>query len=90
MAFNTGTRGISLDRAKFRDKVLGCWYGKSIGGTLGAPFETSRQMNDVKFYPPEINGNPLPNDDLDLQLVWLSAVERIRFIVCDVFDKGFD
>lgn len=76
MAFNTGTRGISLDRAKFRDKVLGCWYGKAIGGTLGAPFETSRQMNDVKFYPPEINGNPLPNDDLDLQLVWLSAVER--------------
>ena len=22
---------------EFRDKVLGCWTGKNIGGTLGAP-----------------------------------------------------
>ena len=31
-------------------KVLGCWLGKNIGGTLGAPFEWRRQVNDVSFY----------------------------------------
>jgi ADP-ribosylglycohydrolase len=59
----------------YRDKVLGCWMGKNIGGTLGAPFEWKRQINDVTFYTQELNGEPLPNDDLDLQLLWLVALE---------------
>ena len=72
----TKTGEWTISRKEYRDKVLGCWYGKTIGGTLGAPWENNRAMNDVEFYPPEINGESLPNDDLDLQLVWLAAVER--------------
>lgn len=69
---------LSLD--DYRSKLLGCWMGKNVGGTLGAPFEWKRQVNDVSFYTQELGGRPLPNDDLDLQLVWLAALE----------DKGID
>ena len=61
---------------EFRDKVLGCWTGKNIGGTLGTPLEGRREMSDLTFYQQELGGNPAPNDDLDLQLVWLLAVEQ--------------
>ncbi len=60
----------------YRDRVLGCWMGKNIGGTLGAPFEFIRQVNDVSFYTQDLGGEPLPNDDLDLQLLWLIALEE--------------
>ncbi len=67
---------MRLNRNDYRDKVLGCWLGKNIGGTLGAPFEWRRQLNDVKFYTQELGGEPLPNDDLDIQLLWLVALEE--------------
>lgn len=61
----------------FRDKVHACWIGKNIGGTMGGgPYEGSRQMLDIAgFSTPE--NTVLPNDDLDLQLVWLEAVKRV-------------
>ena len=65
-----------LTRDQYRDKVLACWLGKNIGGTLGAPFEWRRQVNDVSFYTQELGGNPLPNDDLDIQLLWLIMLEE--------------
>ena len=57
------------------DSVRGCWLGKNIGGTLGAPFEGKPEMNDLKFYAQKLDGTPEPNDDLDLQLVWLNLAE---------------
>ncbi|MFA6176934.1 MAG: hypothetical protein WC765_10195, partial [Phycisphaerae bacterium] len=68
------TQKINLET--YRDKVLGCWTGKNIGGTLGAPFEGKRQIQDVTFYTQELGGKPTPNDDLDLQLIWLLAAEE--------------
>ncbi len=65
-----------LDRERYRAQVTGCWMGKNIGGTLGAPFEWRRQVNEVAFYTQELQGDPLPNDDLDLQLLWLVALEE--------------
>lgn len=65
-----------LHRAEYRSKVLGCWLGKNIGGTLGAPFEWKRQVNDVQFYTQDLQGEPEPNDDLDIQLLWLIALEE--------------
>jgi len=62
--------------AEYRSKLLGCWMGKNIGGTLGAPFEGAQTVLDVSSYTHDITGDPLPNDDLDLQLVWLHALER--------------
>ncbi len=67
---------MRLNRDDYRDKVLGCWLGKNIGGTLGAPMEWRRQLNDVSFYTQDLGGEPLPNDDLDIQLLWLRAMEE--------------
>lgn len=66
-----------LNKNDYRNKVLGCWLGKNVGGTLGAPFEWKRQLNHVSFYVQEdLNGQPMPNDDLDIQLLWLCALEE--------------
>ena len=67
---------IKFNYAQLRDKILGCWIGKNIGGTIGAPYEGSRCIHDVKGFN-SIKGEPLPNDDLDLQLVWLHAVKEV-------------
>ncbi len=67
---------IKLNRETYRDKILACWLGKNIGGTMGGPFEGTHDILDIQgFSTPE--GKPLPNDDLDLQLVWLRALEEI-------------
>ena len=65
---------ITYNKEELRDKIYACWMGKSIGGTLGAPYEWCQEILDVKGFTSE-PGNPLPNDDLDLQLVWLYALE---------------
>lgn len=67
---------MNLNSLEFRDKVLACWLGKNIGGTLGAPFEWHRQINHVDFYTQDLEGEPAPNDDLDVQLLWLIALEE--------------
>jgi len=65
-----------MNLENYRDKVLGCWTGKNIGGTIGAPFEGQRDMNNATFYTQKLDGKPAPNDDLDLQLIWLLAAEE--------------
>ncbi|MDY4670033.1 MAG: ADP-ribosylglycohydrolase family protein [Oliverpabstia sp.] len=65
-----------LNLETFRDKLAGCWAGKNIGGVLGAPFEGIRKIHEVDFYTQDLSMGPPPNDDLDLQIVWLAAVER--------------
>lgn len=65
-----------LDIKKYEDKVRACWIGKNIGGTLGGPFEGKKEVLDVQGFT-TAKGEPLPNDDLDLQLVWLFAMERM-------------
>ncbi len=61
---------------QYREKVRACWFGKNIGGTLGGPYECTRGVYDVSYYVHDISKGVLPNDDLDLQLVWLYAAER--------------
>lgn len=68
--------GIQLNRKEYRDKVYACWLGKNTGGTLGAPYEGKKFVNDLDFYRP-VPQKAAPNDDLDLQLVWLSMLEEI-------------
>jgi ADP-ribosylglycohydrolase len=68
---------VILNLDEYKQKVLGCWLGKNIGGTLGAPFEWRRQINNVSFYTQDLGGEPLPNDDLDIQLLWLVALEEM-------------
>ncbi len=35
-----------------------------------------RGVFDVSFYTQDLSGGAPPNDDLDIQLVWLNAAER--------------
>ena len=67
---------IKLNSAAFRDKVYACWIGKNIGGTMGTPYEGKREYLDIHGFS-TAEGVVLPNDDLDLQLVWLHAVEQL-------------
>ncbi|WP_114559188.1 ADP-ribosylglycohydrolase family protein [Desertihabitans aurantiacus] len=63
----------------FRDKVLGCWIGKNAGGTLGTPVEEAwgrEEPFDIWWYP-ELQSGGLPNDDLEMQLVWLTALQQV-------------
>ncbi len=66
----------TISKQTYRDRVRGCWLGKNIGGTLGAPFEAARTCVDVDFYTHDLSTGSIPNDDLDLQLAWLCAAEK--------------
>ena len=65
---------ITIGRDEFRDKVFACWLGKNIGGTLGAPYECMKHTHALDYYEP-VPTRAAPNDDLDLQLVWLKLLE---------------
>ncbi len=65
-----------IGRKEFKDKVLACWIGKNIGGTLGTPWECKTFVNALEFYEP-LPTTAAPNDDLDLQLVWLKLMEEV-------------
>jgi ADP-ribosylglycohydrolase len=70
---------IDLESAAFRDKVYGCWMGKNCGGTLGAPLEEvwgKQELFDVWWYP-QLQEGGIPNDDLEMQLIWLKALEEV-------------
>lgn len=64
---------LSYDR--YLDSVLGGWIGKSIGGAVGARFEGSKEWIEIEradMIPRELP----PNDDLDLQVLWLKVLEE--------------
>lgn len=54
--------------AQLRQRMLGCWLGKAVGGTLGQTFEGLSGPLDTDFYHP-VPTEMVPNDDLDLQVV---------------------
>ena len=58
------------------NKVYGCWMGKNIGGTLGGPLEGKMELMNYTFYTQQFDGSPMENDDLDLQLLNLHAIEQ--------------
>ncbi len=66
---------IQFNKERLRDKIYGAFIGKNIGGTIGAPFEGKREYLDVKGFSTKV-GEIIPNDDLDLQLMWLFAMEE--------------
>lgn len=67
---------MKLNYTEYLEKVKACWLGKNIGGTLGAPFEGKRGTFDVEYYTHDVSSGVIPNDDLDLQLVFLLAAEK--------------
>jgi len=67
---------IQFSKDYLYDKIYACWVGKNIGGTLGTPYEGTREYLDIAGFASK-TGEPLPNDDLDLQLAWLRAVNDL-------------
>lgn len=80
-----------LEYSRLFDKILAGWLGKSIGGAIGAPVENHKRFARAKsadIWPDRI----MPNDDLDIQLVWLEAFqERGMFLTSrDLEEMWFD
>jgi len=72
------SKTIILSEDVYRDKVMGCWLGKNAGGSLGMPHEMmwgNEKTFDVSFYTKMEEGG-LPNDDLEIQLIWLMMLEE--------------
>lgn len=67
---------MNLTREQLYDKIYACWLGKNIGGTLGTPVEGRKEVMDLTWYPRLDPNGALPNDDLDLQLLNLHAMEQ--------------
>lgn len=65
---------LKFSRTELMDRIRACWLGKNIGGTIGAPIEGIRDVADVHGFNSD---SILPNDDLDLQLVWLRAIDEV-------------
>ena len=60
-----------------RKKILGCWHGKNIGGTLGGPYEGFPVVNRLTFYDPVPEGS-IANDDLELQAMYAAALDEME------------
>lgn len=70
---------LDLRSDRYRDQLLGCWIGKNAGGTLGAPVERvwgQEEPFDLSWYPSLPEGG-IPNDDLEMQLIWLAALKQV-------------
>lgn len=65
-----------LKKEIYERKVMGCWIGKAIGGTLGMPFEGRDGPFNLTFYDP-VPTKAIPNDDLDLQVLWAYVLNNM-------------
>ena len=59
----------------YLDRIYGCFIGKAVSGNMGAPYEGIKMPLELAFRPEMIDCS-LPNDDLDLQVLWLDVLER--------------
>lgn len=66
----------------FREKILGCWLGKAVGGTLGQPYEGCEGPLKLSFYDP-VPTDMIPNDDLDLQVLWVQVLDSLDKPIVD-------
>lgn len=66
---------MNLHYQEYYKRLLGCFMGKSIGGTLGMPYEGEERLLNLTYYDP-IPTEMVANDDLDLQVVWLESIRR--------------
>src|SRR5690606_17104340 len=65
----------------YRARVLACWLGKAVGGTLGLPTEGHPGLLKLSFYDP-VPSTMLPNDDLDLQVLWACKLQQMGERIC--------
>jgi hypothetical protein len=66
---------MKISYERYLDAILGGWIGKSAGGAIGARFEGYKgwiEINPSEMFPDKMP----PNDDLDLQVLWLKVLEE--------------
>lgn len=73
---STARTDAVLDSETVREKILGCWRGKAVGGTLGQTFEGLSGPLDAHFYVP-VPTEMIANDDLDLQVVHACVLAKM-------------
>ncbi len=78
------TPTITLD---YRSQILACWLGKAVGGTLGMLLEGQTGPFDLTFYDP-VPTEMLPNDDLDLQVLFACLLDAQRTPAVDRLTLG--
>ena len=71
-----------MDETIYRKKVMGCWLGKAVGGTLGQPYEGCDGPLNLSYYEP-VPTDMIPNDDLDLQVLWACVLNKMEKPVID-------
>jgi ADP-ribosylglycohydrolase len=70
-----GSLLMNLSYNRYLDQILGGWIGKSMGGAIGARFEGDKGW--IEIDPGEMFPEAMPpNDDLDLQVLWLKVLEE--------------
>ncbi len=57
------------------DKIHGGWFGKCLGGAAGASLEGVKNIGAFTHYK-DVFDDSIPNDDLDIQLLWLEELEE--------------
>lgn len=75
----------------YLDKVYGGWLGKCLGGAAGAPVEGIKKIIPCEDFKEMIRPD-MPNDDLDLQLLWFEVMQEKGLSVssedlADAWDK---
>lgn len=66
----------------YLQRVLGGWLGKAVGGTLGQPYEGCDGPLELSYYDP-VPTDMIPNDDLDLQVLWACLLNAEKDPVID-------
>lgn len=82
---------ITIGYKDYLNRVHGCWMGKCVAGTIGAPYEGMKQLQNLSFDPAMI-AQTLPNDGLDLQVLWLEVLEQkgIHFTSEDLAKAAYE
>ena len=85
---------INITITDYRARMRGCWLGKNIGGILGTPTEGSPFIHSLEYYEP-VPDKPLPNDDVELQMMYLAKLAGEespvvnRLVLADIWRNHF-
>ncbi len=65
---------MKIDKSVYENKVRASWMGKAMGGGIGAPYEGVPYQ--LFLTAKDIYLDQGPNDDLELQLLWMLYAEK--------------